>query len=117
VFVNISNQLIMGSRGTPTVPLLIGQGAYGVLEGTQPSPTFGTGDGVMVTGDVRALAREYCARGVTVDYLEYASLGHIATVLAWLPTAATWLAGRFAGQPAPQNCAQIPPGNSLAPVG
>jgi hypothetical protein len=59
--VNISNQLIMGSRGTPTVPLLIGQGAYGVLEGTQPSPTFGPGDGVTVTGDVRSLAREYCA--------------------------------------------------------
>ena len=117
VFVNIANQLIMGSRGTPTVPLLIGQGANGVLEGTQPSPTFGPGDGVMVTGDVRSLAREYCARGVNVDYLEYDSLGHIATVLAWLPTAATWLANRFTGQPAPQNCVQIPPGNSLAPVG
>jgi hypothetical protein len=117
LFVNIANQLIMGSRGTPTVPLFIGQGADGQLEGTSPSPTLGPGDGVMVTGDVRSLAREYCARGVTVDYVEYDALSHIGTALAWLPAAATWLADRFAGVPAPQDCAQIPPGNSLAPVG
>ena len=43
-----ANQLIMGSRGTPTVPLLIGQGANGELEGTSPSPTFGPGERIDV---------------------------------------------------------------------
>jgi hypothetical protein len=116
LFVNIANQLIMG-RGTPTVPLFIGQGANGVLEGTSPSPTLGPGDGVMVTGDVRSLAREYCARGVPVQYNEYDALSHIGTAVAWIPAAASWLADRFAGEPAPQDCAQIAPGNSLAPIG
>jgi len=33
-----------------------------------------------------------------------------------LPEAAAWLTSRFAGLPAPQDCASIPPGNSLAPI-
>ena len=65
VYVQESNQLIMGSHGTPTVPLFIGQGAGGELEGTPgDKPGIGRGDGVMIAGDVRTLAREYCGRGV-----------------------------------------------------
>ena len=63
VFKQLVNKLIMGTYGTPTVPLLIDQGAYGELEGTTASPTYGEGDGVMVAGDVRTLASEYCTRG------------------------------------------------------
>jgi hypothetical protein len=64
---------------------------------------------------VRSLAREYCARGVTVQYNQY-PLDHISVALIWTVDAAAWILNRFAGQPAPQDCSQIAPGNSLAPV-
>jgi hypothetical protein len=116
-YVNDANELIMGTRGTPTVPLLIDQGANGVLDGTAGStPGIGPGDGVMVTGDVRTLAREYCARGVGVQYNEYGLLDHVGTAATWIVDAASWLAARFASLPAPQDCSQIPLGNSLAPI-
>jgi hypothetical protein len=112
----IGNDLIMGSHGTPTTPLLIAQGADGLLEGTLPGGAgIGPGDGVMVTGDVRSLAREYCQRGVSVQYDQYDLLSHTTTAAVWAPQAVTWVDGRFAGTAAPQNCSQIPVGNSLAP--
>ena len=112
----IGNDLIMGSHGTPTTPLLIGQGADGLLEGTLPGgPGIGPGDGVMVTGDVRTLAREYCQRGVSVQYDEYDLLSHTTSMAVWAPQAVAWVDGRFAGTTAPQDCSQIPVGNSLAP--
>jgi len=100
----IGNDLIMGSHGTPTTPLLIGQGADGLLEGTPPGrPGIGPGDGVMVTGDVRSLAREYCQRGVSVQYDEYDLLSHTTTAAVWAPQAVAWVDARFAGTTAPQN--------------
>ncbi len=115
VFVQLANQLVMGSRGTPSAPLFIGQGAGGELEGTPGNkPGIGPGDGVMIAGDVRSLAREYCSRGVPVQYVQYEDLSHVPSALPWLPEATAWLAARFAGQAPPQDCAQIAPGNSLA---
>ena len=70
----------------------------------------------MVAGDVRTLARDFCASGTAVDYTQYDSLSHVTTFPAWTPAALAWLNGRFAGSQAPNDCAQIPPGNSLAPV-
>ena len=117
VYKETVNQLIMGSRGTPTVPLFIGQGAGGEFEGTAgDKPGIGPGDGVMIAGDVRSLARGFCDRGVVVKYVEYENLSHILTAAPWLPEAALWLASRFAGLPAPQNCASIPAGNPLDPI-
>lgn len=115
VYVRNANKLIMGTGGTPTAPLFIGQGTRGELEGTQASPVSGAGDGVMVAGDVRSLARKYCGKGVTVRYQEY-PLSHTTTAAAWLPDAVTWLQARFGGTPAPNTCAAIAPGNSLAPI-
>lgn len=112
----LANLGIMGTGGTPTVPLFIGQGAGGAAAGTASSKTYGAGDGVMITGDVRALANEYCDRDVTVQYDEYDNLGHLEAAVPWFPEAAAWLAGRFAGLPAPDNCGQAGPGNSLAPL-
>jgi hypothetical protein len=118
VFVKTANKLIVGREGTPTVPLMIGQGNGGEeLEGTPgDKPGIGPGDGVMIAGDVRSLAREYCERGVDVQFTEYQHLGHIEGAAPWLTETAAWLAGRFAGLPAPQNCSEIAPGNSLAPI-
>ena len=117
IYDEVVNQLIMGSRGTPTIPLYIAQGADGEIEGTSgDQPGIGEGDGVMIAGDVRTLAREYCARGVTVQYDQYDDLSHTLTALPWIANAGPWIVARFAGQPAPQDCGSIAPGNSLAPI-
>jgi len=117
VYDEVANKLIMGTGGTPTAPLFIGQGAGGELEGTSgEKPGIGPGDGVMIAGDVRSLAREYCSRGVTVQYEQYEDLSHVPSAIEWLPEAYSWLTGRFLGLPAPQNCGQIAAGNSLEPV-
>jgi hypothetical protein len=118
IFVRTANKLIVGRKATPTVPFLIGQGNGGEeFEGTPGNkPGIGPGDGVMIAGDVRTLAREWCSRGVAVQYTEYQHLGHIEGAGPWLAEAAAWLPGRFAGLAAPQDCAEITPGNSLAPI-
>jgi hypothetical protein len=117
LYVRCANKLIMGTGGTPTIPLFIGQGAHGELEGTPGNKKdIGAGDGVMIAGDVRTLARDYCAKDVTVYYEEYAALSHIWSVPIWLHNATGWIKQRFAGLPAPQNCSSIREGNSLAPI-
>jgi hypothetical protein len=117
LYVQLVNQLIMGTAGTPSVPLLIAQGANGILEGTNPSqPGIGPGDGVMIAGDVRTLAREYCQRGVPVQYNEYGLFAHIEAASPWIASTVPWLSERFAGRPAPQDCSVIAPGNPLRPI-
>jgi hypothetical protein len=118
LYVEVVNQLIMGTGGTPTAPLLIAQGANGELEGTSGTkPGIGRGDGVMIAGDVRTLARDYCQRGVAVQYNQYDLLAHVEAAVPWIATAVPWLSARFAGKAAPRNCSQIAPGNPLDPVG
>ena len=115
--VEIANQLIMGTRGTPTVPLLMVQGAGGEQEGTPGyKPGIGPGDGVMIAGDVRTLAREYCERGVKVTYREHEKLDHVETGVVWAVETLPWVQARFLGLPAGEDCSEIPPGNSLAPA-
>ncbi len=116
-YVEVADRLIMGTGGTPNVPLLIAQGSRGELEGTAgDKPGIGEGDGVMIAGDVRTLAREYCQRGIAVQY-DQVPLDHIGTAAPWIAAAMPWLSARFAGAAAPQNCAQIAPGNPLTPIG
>ena len=82
------------------MPMMFGQGANGVLEGTSPSPTYGAGDGVMIAGDVRTLARQYCAAGVKVSYTQYDALSHFTSAPVWIAQAVPWLMARVAGVPA-----------------
>jgi secretory lipase len=117
VLVKVENKLDAGLAGSPTIPMFMGQGADGILEGTPGSkPGIGAGDGVMVAGDVRTLARGFCASGTAVDYTQYDLLSHVTSFPVWAPAALTWLGSRFAGGQAPSDCGQIPAGNSLAPV-
>ena len=51
--------------GHPAEPLLFGVGN-----------ADGTGDGIMVAGDVEALAHEYCKQGLPVTFDEYTGLPH-----------------------------------------
>lgn len=117
IYVKTVNQLIMGTYGTPTTPLFIGQGAKGELEGTPGNkPGIGRGDGVMIAGDVRTLARQFCERGTKVEYREYPRDSHVTSLSKWIPSATSWLKARWGGAPAPENCASIAPGNSLDPI-
>ena len=116
VYVDAVNQLIMSSYGTPTTPLYIGQGVRGDLEGTpNKRPGIGAGDGVMIAGDVREMARTFCEGGTDVLYREYRS-SHFGAMLTWGSGAVRWLKRRFAGADPQSNCGSIKPGNSLAPV-
>ncbi|WP_406140137.1 lipase family protein [Streptomyces sp. NBC_01089] len=116
-FVEAVNKLNLGSAPTPDAPGFIAQGGGGVLEGTTSNlPGIGRGDGVMVAGDVRALARQYCDKGNTsIKYQQYDLLSHVGAAVPWAPTALGWLNDRFAGKTAPSDCGRIPAGNSLAP--
>jgi hypothetical protein len=117
-YVAAANKVIMGTGGTPKIPMLVGQGTGGELEGTQPNATYGKGDGVMVAGDVRGLLRSYCSKGVKVQYNEYGG-SHITSALEWLPQALDWVSDRFGllgSLTIPNNCSSIKPGNSLAPA-
>jgi Secretory lipase len=117
LYVDCANKLIMGTGGMPTIPLFIGQGANGELEGTPGNKKdIGAGDGVMIAGDVRTLARDYCAKGTKVYYEQYNLLSHIWSLPIWLHNSIAWIKQRFAGIPAPENCSSIQKGNPLTPI-
>jgi len=106
VFVRIIDHLIMGSApGHPSGPLFMAVG-----------DSDGTGDGIMVTGDVEALAHEYCQDGVAVRLAVYNGFDHEESALLFEPAALRFLEARFAGVPFVSGCASIPPGNSLRPL-
>ena len=73
----------------------------------------------MLAGDVRTLARQYCAKGVTIKHVEY-SLSHFTSMVQWLPKPMLWVNDRFGGLfgpvAAPNNCSSIQPGNALETV-
>ncbi|MGP3690901.1 lipase family protein [Streptomyces sp. IBSNAI002] len=116
-FLKAVNKVNLGSAATPTIPGYIAQGNGGVFEGTFNNPPgIGTGDGVMVAGDVRALARQYCATGNTsIEYRQHNLLSHFGVPVPWVPSALAWLDDRFEGEKAPSSCGRIPAGNSLEP--
>ncbi len=117
IYVETVNKLIMGKGETPRIPLFIGQGANGVPEGTPGNkPHIGAGDGVMITGDVRTLAHDYCARGATIFYEQYDDLSHVSSLVPWLPNSIDWIMERFEGRPPPNNCSSIALGNPLDPI-
>jgi hypothetical protein len=108
-YMEIASQLVMGSRGTPTVPLFIVQGANGELEGTpRDKAGIGAGDGVMIADDVRGLAREYRARGVPVEYAQYDRFSHFPSAVPWVARATAWVFARLAGSPYSGEAAQAP---------
>lgn len=118
-YVSAANKLIMGTGGTPKIPMMVGQGTGGELEGTPgDKPGIGKGDGVMIAGDVRSLLRKYCSKGIKVKYSEYGG-SHLTSALEWLPAAIDWTFDRFSllgPYTIPSNCSSIAPGNSLDPI-
>lgn len=107
VFAQVINHLIMGSTpGHPNGPLLMVVGN-----------SDGTGDGVMVSADVEALAHEYCDQGVAVDFVEEYGADHTnAAVPFEAVLGPAQIQGWFAGTPPTNDCALVGTGNSLAPL-
>ena len=105
-FARTINKLIMGSTpGHPPMPMFMGVGN-----------ADGTGDHVMIVKDVQGLAHQYCGEGVPVQLKVYDGAEHTQAGLQFFPEAITFLGQRFAGLPFAGNCAEIPVGNSLAPL-
>jgi hypothetical protein len=103
------NALIMGSDGTPDTPMFLANG-----EGTENNGY--DGDDVMITGDVEALAHQYCRDGVRVEFQDYKGVDHSDSDDLFTPEASEYLTARLGGLPAPSNCASIPAGDSIAPA-
>lgn len=115
-FVDVANKINLGSQPTPNIPMSIVQASGADEEGTVgDKPGIGPGDGVMISGDVRSLARQYCKTNNAIQYQQIENTGHTGAVTAWATSAVGWLGGRFAGSAAPSSCGDIPAGNSLAP--
>jgi hypothetical protein len=63
-------------------------------------------DDIAFIRPVDALVKQYCAAGVTVDYDRDAQGGdHVNAIPRYWAATLQYLIGRFAGQPAPDNCA------------
>ena len=77
----------MGSVGIPRSPMMLGIG-----------DSDGTGDGIMIVGDVAGLARQYCGRGLPTRFQVYRGLTHTDAFLPWSVDAQRFLGQRFAGQ-------------------
>lgn len=100
------NRTIMGTvAGHPRVPMFLGIGDQD-----------GTGDGVMIRGDVEALGHEYCRQGVRVQLDTYRGAGHEPAAAEFEPKVSAFLAERFVGVPFTGNCAAIGRGNALRPL-
>jgi hypothetical protein len=97
---------LMGSvPGHPAGPLLI---VAGNLDGT--------GDGITIAADEKALAAQYCKQGVAVAYAEVPHGEHTQVGVAFMPQAFAFLAGRFAGLPPVSSCASLGGAASVATV-
>ena len=95
-FVAIRKTLVMGRSAPPTVPLF--------LASAKLDPT---GDGIIVTEDVKNLARSYCSRGAEVTYHQYTGLEHVGGFAVFIPDALNWISARFRGSPQPGVCARL----------
>ncbi|WHT22008.1 lipase family protein [Crossiella sp. CA-258035] len=75
--------------GTPAVPAYVYQSVN---------------DEFMPINDAKQLVRGWCSRGVRVQLRESLLSEHISLAVTGAPGAVSWLADRFANQPAPSNC-------------
>jgi hypothetical protein len=103
--VRIFNDAIMGTVGTPKEPLFMAVGN-----------ADGNGDGVMLAGDVTALAHTYCGRGVPVQFHVYNGSDHIASITQFDSDARQFMQQRYAGAMPANECGSIGPGNPLTPL-
>ena len=85
----VIDQIKAGALGTPRVPLHIYMASY---------------DELVVTPDTDKLVQQYCAKGLTVQYVKYPLAEHVTALAEGFPVAVAWLSDRFAGRTAPSTC-------------
>jgi len=79
--------------------------------GTPAAPVYdyhAVDDEFAPIGPDRELMARYCAAGVAVDHVEFPVGEHLTEAVTGAPGALAYLADRFAGLPAPDNCT-VPP--------
>ncbi|MFI6170740.1 lipase family protein [Nocardia sp. NPDC051052] len=86
----------MGSAGTPRGPVFLAGGN-----------SDGIGDGVIVAADERALAADYCRRGVAIRYEEYPGADHLVAGALFVVAAQAFLQAAFDGAPFENSCAAV----------
>ena len=102
----------MGRRAGPDIRAdvngrLIGAAIGGVL--VHPAHNLHYVGGTYFWAGLMPMALIGIARAFEIDFTPYLSP-------FWLVKAIDWIMDRFAGEPAPQNCSSVPPGNSLDPI-
>jgi triacylglycerol lipase len=95
-----ANDVNLGLRGSPSMPIYFTQGSVGFTQGTF-SPL--AGDGVMLAGDARSLVHQYCNSRTRVQYNEVPA-DHVGAAVIWAAGMLPWLERRFNGYRAPSNC-------------
>ncbi|MEI6622011.1 MAG: lipase family protein [Actinomycetes bacterium] len=83
----------------PSLPLFVAQG---------------TDDTVVLQGSNALLQQQWCAAGVTMQMDWLGGVQHQNTQNAGGPAFIEWAVDRFAGKPAPKNCAFSPPAPTVA---
>lgn len=68
----------------------------------------GTGDVTVRPKDTDGMVRDLCAKGNEVLYKTFDGVSHDGVMASGLPDALAFMADRFAGKPAPGNCANPP---------
>jgi hypothetical protein len=104
-FAQVANEEIMGTGGTPRAAMFLANGN-----------ADGTGDDVMIAGDVEGLAHTYCQRGVDVQFSEYQGDAHEQAAVPFEAAALPFLTQALSGVKPANGCASIGTGNSLAPL-
>jgi pimeloyl-ACP methyl ester carboxylesterase len=70
--------------------------------------TQGGADKVVPVAVTQRLAAKLCTQGETVDLRIYPSVEHLEAGIVVAPDVGAWIAGRFAGRPAPSTCPNAP---------
>ena len=86
---------------------LLAQNTIGALP--PEIPVFlaqGDADGVVQPSVTRDYVRKLCAAGSRVDFMSMPGVGHGTAAMKSALAAIAWIADRFAGAPAPDNCSQ-----------
>jgi Secretory lipase len=98
-------------ESTPAVVQLLDSISPLELPGIPTSPIYdyhSSYDEFAPLGPDRAQMRRFCAAGVAVDHVETLLGEHVGAAITGAPGAVAYLAARFSGQPAPDDCATIP---------
>ena len=100
-----------GAAEAPAVVTLLHAISPLGLPGTPSAPVYDYHSSIDELAPIsadRQLMRRYCAAGVRVDHVESLAGEHLLATITGAPGAVAYLADRFAGKPAEDDCASIP---------